>query len=81
MYVQFLITIVDKKLPFINWFKNAQFRSNLYQVLSVRFFREVMNYAETSGFAGTVDWAQLDLQIIQLRDYFGHLSIFTHENF
>ena len=40
-----------------------------------------MNYAETSGFAGTVDWAQLDLQIIQLRDYFGHLSIFTHENF
>ena len=28
------------------------------------------------NYAGTAEWAQLDLQSIQHRDYFGHLSIF-----
>ena len=28
------------------------------------------------NYAGTAKWAQLDLQSIQHRDYFGHLSIF-----
>ena len=46
-----------------------------YQILNVSFFREVLN------FAGTAEWAQLDLQSIQHRDYFGHLSIFCHQNY
>ena len=41
-------------------------------MLSVSFFRDVLN------FAGTAEWAQLDLQSIQHRDYFGHLSIFLN---
>ena len=28
------------------------------------------------NYAGTAEWAQLDLQSIQHRDYFGHLSIY-----
>ena len=30
----------------------------------------------TADYAETWEWAQLDLQSIQHRDYFGHLSIF-----
>ena len=33
------------------------------------------SHQNTSDYAGTVEWAQLDLQSIQHRDYFGHLSI------
>ena len=33
------------------------------------------DYAGTANYAGIVKWAQLDLQSIQHRDYFGHLSI------
>ena len=34
------------------------------------------DYAGTANYAETWEWAQLDLQSIQHRDYFGHLSIF-----
>jgi len=34
------------------------------------------SHQNTSDYAGTVEWAQLDLQSIQHHDYFGHLSIF-----
>ena len=34
------------------------------------------DYAGTSDYAGIGEWAQLDLQSIQNRDYFGHLSIY-----
>ena len=30
----------------------------------------------TADYAGIGEWVQLDLQSIQHRDYFGHLSIF-----
>ena len=33
------------------------------------------DYAGTADYAGIGEWAQLDLQSIQHRDYFGHLSI------
>ena len=33
------------------------------------------SHQNTFDYAGTVEWAQLDLQSIQHRDYFGHLSI------
>ena len=36
------------------------------------------SHQNTSDYAGTVEWAQLDLQSIQHRDYFGHLSIFPN---
>ena len=36
------------------------------------------DYAGTANYEGTAEWAQLDLQSIQHRDYFGHLSIFKH---
>ena len=35
------------------------------------------DYAGTANYAETAKWAQLDLQSIQHRDYFGHLSIFN----
>ena len=35
------------------------------------------DYAGTSDYAGTAEWKQLDLQSIQDRDHFGHLSIFN----
>ena len=41
MYVQFSIGIGHKKLPSLNWFLNAQFWSNLYQILSLSFLGEV----------------------------------------
>ena len=34
------------------------------------------DYVGTADYAGIGEWAQLDLQSIQHRDYFGHLSIF-----
>ena len=36
------------------------------------------DYAGTANYGGTAKWAQLDLQGIQQRDYFGHLSIFIN---
>jgi hypothetical protein len=33
------------------------------------------DYARNDDYAGIGEWAQLDLQSIQHRDYFGHLSI------
>ena len=36
------------------------------------------NCAETADYAGIGEWAQLELQSIQHRDYFGHLSIFSY---
>ena len=33
------------------------------------------DYARTADYAEIGEWAQLDLQSIQRRDYFGHLSI------
>ena len=33
--------------------------------------------AETADYAGIGEWAKLDLQSIQHRDYFGHLSIYN----
>ena len=35
------------------------------------------NCAEIADYARISEWAKLDLQSIQHRDYFGHLSIFT----
>ena len=35
------------------------------------------DYAGTADYTRISEWAQLDLQSIQHRDYFGHLSIFT----
>ena len=32
------------------------------------------------NFVGTANWAQLDFQSIQHRDYFGHLSFFIFHN-
>ena len=37
--------------------------------------------AGTTNYAGTVKWAQLDLQRIQHRDYVGHLSIFYSQEY
>ena len=34
------------------------------------------NCAEIADYARISEWAKLDLQSIQHRDYFGHLSIF-----
>ena len=37
MYVPFSIGVGRKKIPSLNWFLNAQFWSNLYQILSLSF--------------------------------------------
>ena len=39
------------------------------------------NCAEIADYAGISEWAKLDLQSIQHRDYFGHLSIFVMYGF
>ena len=39
------------------------------------------NCAEIADNAGISEWAKLDLQSIQHRDYFGHLSIFNKYKF
>ena len=42
----------------------------------VAFIKIHADCAETADYAGIGQWAKLDLQSIQHRDYFGHLSIF-----
>ena len=42
----------------------------------VAFIKIHADCAETADYAGIGQWAKLDLQSIQHRDYFGHLSIY-----
>ena len=40
-------------------------------------YARIPDYAGTPEFADPTEWAQVDPQSIQHRDYFGHLYIFT----
>ena len=48
-----------------------------YTTVRQRVDNGYQNCAEIADYARISEWAKLDLQSIQHRDYFGHLSIYT----
>ena len=61
-----------KKAHFSWWWQPSKYYTD---------FVGTADYAGTADYVGTCEWVQLDLQSIQHRDYFGHLSIYNYKKY